>query len=135
MDPAMMGMPPEGAPMDPNMMKSDSMGESGLSAEGEAPITEAVGMDSGDDKVLALFNQLMQALSESAHLALDSGDIGKLMRLSNIQANVKALSQDVGPLVASPGQSGLEGGAQIAKAGRFVLPKWANYTYAPLSEY
>lgn len=119
-----------GAGIDPNMQQGEGVpvppdamppGENINKAVGDAemptePIADAVNMDTGDDKVIALFNQLIQALSESAHGALDSGDIGRLMALTNMQSNLANMMKDLGPLVASVPQNDMDGGVPLAKS-------------------
>ena len=107
------GAPPAPGGEVPPEQLTKSVGEAELPTE---PIADAVNMDTGDEKVQALFTQLIQALSESAHVALDNGDIGKLMKLTNMQSNLSNMMGEIAPLVASVPQNDLDGGVPLAKA-------------------
>lgn len=88
-------MPPGGAPMPPGgipqeLMKSDG-DESGLSADGEGPVAEAVGMETGSGKVDALAKELLDAIAEQMEQASENKDTGKLLELADIQSGLMSL--------------------------------------------
>ena len=107
--------------------KADLAG--GVDSTGTEPVADAVNMDTGDDKVQALFEQLIAALSESSHQALDAGDVGKLMKLTNAQANLNALLESIVPLLASVPENELGGGEPVAKSEPIQKKKKVSLNY------